>query len=85
MAQQVAGPVVGEGRRPPFGVSGWAISKSLVRGRGLIDGGGDSLLVEYRIRPQVTNISRANGFTMAIGCLLDWKPHFRSYKRNTEI
>ncbi|HET6163321.1 MAG TPA: hypothetical protein VFG37_06605 [Planctomycetota bacterium] len=45
--------------------------------------GGDSLLVEYRIRPQLTNISRANGFTMAIGCLLDWKPHFRTYTVGT--
>ena len=45
--------------------------------------GGDSLLVEYRIRPQATNISRANGFTMAIGCLLDWKPHFRTYTVGT--
>jgi hypothetical protein len=45
--------------------------------------GGDSLLVEYRIRPQLQNISRANGFTFAIGCLLDWKPHFRVYTVGT--
>ena len=33
--------------------------------------GGDSMLVEVRIRPQSANISRANGFTFAIGVLLD--------------
>jgi len=41
--------------------------------------GGDSLLVEYRIRPQTTNISRANGFTFAIGVLNLSIPNFRAY------
>jgi hypothetical protein len=41
--------------------------------------GGDSLLVEYRIRPQQTNISRQNGFTMAIGVLIAPDPKFRAY------
>jgi hypothetical protein len=41
--------------------------------------GGDSLLVEIRIRPQTTNISRLNGFTFCIGVLLDSFPRFRAY------
>jgi hypothetical protein len=41
--------------------------------------GGDSLLVEYRIRPQSTNISRQNGFTFAIGVLLTANPKFRVF------
>ncbi len=39
--------------------------------------GGDSLLVEYRIRPQTTNISRANGFTFSLGILIVSTPKFR--------
>jgi hypothetical protein len=41
--------------------------------------GGDSLLLEYRIRPQTTNISRANGFTHSIGILITPYPDFRIY------
>jgi hypothetical protein len=41
--------------------------------------GGDSLLVEYRIRPQTTNISRANGFTFSIGILIVQTPNFRVF------
>ena len=39
--------------------------------------GGDSLLIEYRIRPQTTNITRANGFTFSIGILITSMPKFR--------
>jgi hypothetical protein len=41
--------------------------------------GGDSLLVEFRIRPQTTNITRANGFTFSIGILIVPTPNFRVY------
>jgi len=41
---------------------------------------GDSLLLEYRIRPQdEPTISRQNGFTFALGILITCKPHFRVF------
>jgi hypothetical protein len=45
--------------------------------------GGDSLLFEVRIRPQNTKISRRNGFTMAIGVLLNPLPNFRVWSSGT--
>ncbi len=39
--------------------------------------GGDSLLFEVRVHPQSTPISRQNGFSFAIGVLLDVRPYFR--------
>jgi hypothetical protein len=45
--------------------------------------GGDSLLFEVRIRPQKSTISRQNGFTMAIGVLLDRWPDFRVFSSGT--
>jgi hypothetical protein len=45
--------------------------------------GGDSLLFEVRIRPQTTTVSRQNGFTMAIGVLLDRWPNFRVWSSGT--
>jgi hypothetical protein len=41
--------------------------------------GGDSLLLEYRVRPQATNISRQNGFTFCIGVLISPSPRFRLF------
>ena len=38
---------------------------------------GDSLLLEYRIRPQMTPISRANGFTFSPAILITLLPYFR--------
>ncbi len=49
--------------------------------RGATDG--DSLLVEYRIRPQVTGISRNNGFTFSPAILLTAKPNFRVWSIGT--
>ncbi len=68
---------------PCNGTNGWQETRVYSSNEAYNNLGGDSLLVEYRIRPQLTNISRANGFTFAIGCLLDWHPHFRTYSLGT--
>lgn len=41
--------------------------------------GGDSLLLEYRIRPQEQTISRLNGMMYAIGVLIDSQPRWRAF------
>ncbi|HET6163736.1 MAG TPA: hypothetical protein VFG37_08720 [Planctomycetota bacterium] len=41
--------------------------------------GGDSLLIEVRIRPQTTNVSRNNGFTFAPGMTCSYWPMFRVF------
>ncbi len=46
-------------------------------------GEGDSLLIEYRIRTQRTNISGNNSFTFAPGILLTGKPNFRVFNTGT--
>jgi hypothetical protein len=45
--------------------------------------GGDSLLFEIRVRPQATNISGQNGFTMAIAVLLSSWPNFRVWSQGS--
>jgi hypothetical protein len=43
--------------------------------------GGDSLLFEVRVRPQVTTVSGANGFSYVVGCLLSktLQPGWRAF------
>ena len=45
--------------------------------------GGDSLLLEYRLRPQVNAISGRNGFTFALGALVAPLPNYRVFSRGT--
>jgi hypothetical protein len=49
--------------------------------------GGDSLLLEVRVRPQTTTISRQNGFTMAVGVLIDFNgaPSFRTWSEGSTV
>lgn len=47
--------------------------------------GGDSLLLEYRIRPQAGLISRQNGFTFSPGILLDFMPMFRVFSLGGDL
>jgi hypothetical protein len=53
------------------------------RTAGLINEGGDSLLLEYRIQPQNGLISRANGFTYSFGILTNFQPMFRAFSAGT--
>ena len=48
---------------------------------GFQNAGGDSLLFEVRVRPQLTPVSGANGFSYVIGCLIaiDGSPFWRNY------
>jgi hypothetical protein len=61
------------------GVAAWQEKRIFSSDPDLDNLGGDSLLFEVRIRPQQTLVSRANGFTMAIGVLLDQWPNFRVF------
>ncbi len=62
-----------------FGQPAWIERRTFNSNADLDNLGGDSLLVEVRIRPQTTNISRANGFTFSIGVLLAPSPNFRLF------
>jgi hypothetical protein len=61
------------------GVANWADRRVFSADPDQDNLGGDSMLVECRIRPQTTNISGANGFTFAIGVLLAPSPNFRLF------
>lgn len=47
--------------------------------------GGDSLLLEYRIRPQSTGISGANGFGFSLAVLTTRFPFFRAFSAGGDI